>query len=252
MPEVPGRELVLSAAMSSRLAVALGLIVGAALVIAAAIAIVLMTPGLTGRIPPTPSPAAASPSGGVSASPSGAVSASPAATGGSPAAGSPSAATSPGSGTSPTAAPAAFHVGQPAPPLSLPQIGGGTADLAALRGRPVWVYFMATWCPSCQEEFPVMNGFAARYAKDGLVVLAVDVRESEATAAAFATRMNATFPVGVDGNGTAATTWGVVGLPVHFWIDAQGIVRDGALGGIGADQMAGGLRTVMPGVAISP
>ena len=41
-------------------------------------------------------------------------------------------------------------------------------------------------------------------------------------------------------------------LPVHFWIDAEGIVRDGALGGIGPDVMATGLETILPGVDVTP
>jgi thiol-disulfide isomerase/thioredoxin len=145
-----------------------------------------------------------------------------------------------------------FHVGEPAPPLVVPQVGGGTIDLVALRGKPVWVNFMATWCPSCQDEFPLMNGFAARYADDGLVILAIDVEEEEGTVAAFAQQLGATFPLGLDGDGHVAEAWDAIALPVHFWIDAEGIVRDGALGGIGPDIMAAGLQSIMPGVDVRP
>ena len=41
-------------------------------------------------------------------------------------------------------------------------------------------------------------------------------------------------------------------LPVHFWIDKEGIVRDGALGGIGRDQMAQSLSLILPGVTVTP
>jgi cytochrome c biogenesis protein CcmG, thiol:disulfide interchange protein DsbE len=145
-----------------------------------------------------------------------------------------------------------FHVGQPAPALVVPQVGGGTIDLANLKGKPVWINFMATWCPPCQDEFPLMNGFAARYAKDGLVVIAVDVKEEEGAVATFAEGLGATFPLGLDTDGTAAGTWDAVALPVHFWIDADGIVRDGALGGIGPDVMAKGLKKILPGVVVTP
>jgi thiol-disulfide isomerase/thioredoxin len=145
-----------------------------------------------------------------------------------------------------------FHVGQPAPALVVPQVGGGTIDLTNLRGKPVWVNFMATWCPPCQDEFPLMNGFAARYADTGLVILAIDVKEEEGAVAAFAEGLNATFPLGLDSDGKAADTWDAVALPVHFWIDAEGIVRDGALGGIGPDIMASGLKTILPGVDVTP
>ena len=151
-----------------------------------------------------------------------------------------------------TVAEGPFHVGEPAPALVVPQVGGGTIDLAALRGKPVWVNFMATWCPSCQEEFPQMSGFAARYADEGLVVLAIDVEEEEGTVAAFAQQLGATFPLGLDGDGHVADAWDAIALPVHFWIDAEGIIRDGALGGIGPDIMAAGLQSIMPGVDVRP
>ena len=134
----------------------------------------------------------------------------------------------------------------------MPQVGGGTIDLAVLRGKPVWINFMATWCPSCQDELPLMNGFAARYADKGLVVIAIDVREEEGAVAAFARRLNVSFPMGLDVDGRASTRWGAIALPIHFWIDAEGIVRDGALGGIGPDVMAAGLRTIMPGIDVKP
>jgi cytochrome c biogenesis protein CcmG/thiol:disulfide interchange protein DsbE len=153
----------------------------------------------------------------------------------------------------PSGSPAnAFRVGQPAPQLHLIRMGGGTIDLAALRGKPVWVNFMGTYCASCRDEFPLMNGFAARYASAGLQVVAVDVNEDEATIASFARQLNVTFPIGLDPDGSSSQTWGAVVLPVHYWIDAKGVIRDGAYGGIGSDIMAVGLSRIMPGVTVSP
>ena len=169
-----------------------------------------------------------------------------------------SASPSAGSGASPTAGASGsgsaglFHVGEPAPALAVPQVGGGTIDLANLRGKPVWVNFMGTYCPPCLDEFPLMNGFAARYADDGLVVLAIDVKEEEGAVAAFAESLSATFPIGLDSDGSAQTRWAALALPVHFWIDKDGIIRDGALGGIGPDIMARGLKAIMPGVDVTP
>ena len=87
----------------------------------------------------------------------------------------------------------------------MPQVGGGTIDLTNLRGQPVWVNFMATNCPPCVDEFPLMNGFAARYGDDGLVILAIDVKEEEGPVAAFAESLSATFPLGLDRDGAAQT-----------------------------------------------
>ena len=219
--------------MWARLSIVAGLVVGVA-------AAGLLLGGLLALAPETPLPSVAAPSAAVaSATPSLApVSPSP---GGSALAAPSSAA----SGT-------ALHVGQPAPPLVVPQVGGGTIDLASLKGMPVWINFMATSSPSSKDEFPLMNGFAARYVDQGLVVIAVDVQEDEATVAAFAEGLGATFPVGLDADKAAALAWDALALPVHFWIDAEGIIRDEAPGGIGPDVMAEGLKTIMPGVDVTP
>src|SRR5262245_22514556 len=123
---------------------------------------------------------------------------------------------------------ATLHVGQPAPPLSVPQVAVGTIALADLKGQPVWVTFLSSSCASCPTEFPVMNEFQTRYADEGLVVVAVDVREEEAAVIAFAERLGAAFTFGLDKDGSAAQAWDATTLPVHFWVDAEGIVRHGA------------------------
>ena len=227
--------------MGARSSVVAGLLAGIAVAVVLIASVVAFAPE---PVVPTPTPAtlpsvSAGPSAGAQASATALASEAPAISPG----------TSPGTSSTPGAA---FHVGEAAPPLIVPQVGGGTIDLAALRGKPVWVNFMATWCPPCQDEFPLMNGFAARYADDGLVILAIDVEEEEGVVAAFAQQLGATFPLGLDLDGRVADTWDAVALPVHFWIDAEGIIRDGSLGGIGPDIMAAGLRSIMPGVDVKP
>jgi thiol-disulfide isomerase/thioredoxin len=227
--------------VSSRAPIALGLLTGVFAGVAVIAGAALLAPDATAPSHAPPSLPVITPS------PSAIPSASIVPSGSASAATTTSAETSPSAGTS-----ANFHVGQPAPALVVPQVGGGTVDLATLKGKPVWVEFMATWCASCRDEFPLMNGFATRYARKGLVVLAVDVREDEGVVASFAQSLNATFPIGLDGDGSAQQRWAAYALPVHYWIDNQGIVRDGSLGGIGPDIMANGLRSILPGVDVTP
>jgi peroxiredoxin len=226
--------------MKTGVAILAGLLAGILVAAGVLAAFVLVGPDPVG-LRPTPSPtlvAVASPSPSPSAVPSSSLSATASASSAAP---SGSAATQAG-----------FHVGEQAPALVVAQLGGGTIDLAALRGKPVWVNFMQTSSPECVDEFPLMNSFKARYSDTGLVVIAVDIREDEGTVANFAERLGATFPFGLDTDGKAQQAWGTSALPIHFWIDKDGIVRAGALGGIGGDVMADGLRTVMPGVTITP
>jgi thiol-disulfide isomerase/thioredoxin len=217
--------------MSPRLSIVAGLAAGVVVAVVVLGGVVAFAPDPVGVATPLPSvvPSVVIPSRPPTPGPSGSPGASADASGG-----------------------GAFHIGQPAPALVVPQVGGGTIDLTNLKGQPVWVNFMGTYCPPCVDEFPLMNGFAARYAEDGLVILAIDVKEEEGVVAAFAESLGATFPLGLDADGSAQAEWQAAALPVHFWIDKDGIVRDGALGGIGPDVMARGLQTILPDVTVTP
>jgi cytochrome c biogenesis protein CcmG/thiol:disulfide interchange protein DsbE len=224
--------------MGPRLSVAAGLAAGGLLALAIVAGVILFGPEI---VVPAPSIAASSsPAPSVAeATPSAAPTASPELT------------------AVPSAAPsgdevANFHIGEQAPDLVVPQVGGGTIDLSLLEGKPVWVNFMQTTCEECITEFPQMNGFAARYGEEGLVIVAIDIREEEGTVAAFAQSLNATFPLGLDADGTAQRAWGAFALPIHYWVDAAGVVRDGALGGIGPDIMARGVQAIMPDIEVTP
>jgi cytochrome c biogenesis protein CcmG/thiol:disulfide interchange protein DsbE len=232
--------------MSPRLAVLLGLLAG---VVTAALALGAILALAPGPVHPTPTPFQVASPSPAEASPSPSIA--------SPSAGpsdgaSPSVAPSGSDSAAPSASGSAFGVGLPAPALRVTRVGGGTIDLAQLRGKPVWVNFMQTTCPPCIDEFPLMNGFAVRYADSGLVIVAIDIKEDAAQVKAFAEGLHATFPVGLDSDGSAQRAWGAFALPVHFWIDASGIVRSAALGGIGPDLMASSLQKILPGTTVTP
>ncbi len=78
------------------------------------------------------------------------------------------------------------------------------------------------------------------------------VREDEGTVASFVQSVNASFPVGLDTTGSTAQAWDAVALPVHFWIDRDGIIRAGALGRIGPDAVATNLQVIVPDTTVTP
>jgi hypothetical protein len=97
-----------------------------------------------------------------------------------------------------------------------------------------------------------MQRYAASYEDAGLVVLLVDVGEDEAAVKAFLDELNVYLPTALDADGAVKSAWGVAELPVHAWIDADGIVRKWALGGLGQDLMAASLQTILPGETVTP
>lgn len=56
----------------------------------------------------------------------------------------------------------------------LTDIDGQTFSIAALAGKPVFVEFFATWCPTCRDQLGKTNDAAGR-AGDGAIFLALSV-----------------------------------------------------------------------------
>jgi cytochrome c biogenesis protein CcmG/thiol:disulfide interchange protein DsbE len=219
--------------MRTFVAITLGLLVGVAAALGLAVAVYSLVPDVPPpTVPPTPTlPAAVeTPTPTAAPTPTAVETAAP-----------------PSASRSPSPFPL---VGARAPAMAVPNLDGGTLDIADYRGKPVWIVFTGTYCPPCRDEYPLMNGFAVRYAEAGLVVLAVHVKEDAATVRPFVESLDVTFPVGLDGDGNQARAWDAVALPVHYWIDEAGIVQDAALGGLGPDQMAASLASILPGVTI--
>jgi thiol-disulfide isomerase/thioredoxin len=116
------------------------------------------------------------------------------------------------------------RVGEPAPLWSEPSLPGPKLSLAALRGKPVYLNFFATWCPPCNAEAPAIDAIARAYGPRGLQVVGVDVLENAQKAAGFRAGHHLSYPVVVD-DGTLRDQYRINGLPVHVFIDRAGSVR---------------------------
>jgi thiol-disulfide isomerase/thioredoxin len=121
-------------------------------------------------------------------------------------------------------------VGDRAPVIRLPQLDGGTLDTSEYAGTPLWINFMATWCPQCVDELPMMELWQEQLGEDMNIVI-VDVGEDEETVADFVEALGVTLPVGLDPESATQAEWGWFVLPIHFWLDEEGVVHSVVFGG---------------------
>ena len=129
------------------------------------------------------------------------------------------------------------RIGSPAPRFQLISADGQPVDLENYRGRPVWITFWATWCPPCRAESPEIKAAYERHAEAGLVVLAIDVGEDVPTVGDYVQRAGLPFIVGMDRTTAVAAMYRVRGLPTHFFVDADGILRDVKIGPMGSKEI---------------
>ncbi len=123
-------------------------------------------------------------------------------------------------------------VGQKPPELvndagvPLTDLDGQPVRLADYIGRPVWIVFWATWCPPCQAETPDIQRAYEAHAGDGLAIIAINVEEPTEEISAYAETYGLTYPIALDPDASVFRRFGVFGLPTHYFIGSDGIIRD--------------------------
>ena len=123
-------------------------------------------------------------------------------------------------------------VGDRAPDIALRDIKGKPVSLQALRGRPVWLLFWAPGCVSCEPTLVEANLVQAENAASKLAVVSVAVYTDPREAEAYASALALSYPVALDEDGQVFARYRAVTLPVHVWIDRDGIIRDWAEGDV--------------------
>jgi len=136
-------------------------------------------------------------------------------------------------------------VGDQAPNIKVTLLDGSVMNTSDFLGTPMWINFMATWCPQCQDELPMMEDYASQL--DGQMnELVVDVGEDRQTVKSFMKQIKFSLPVGVDDDGSIQKEWGAYALPVHYWLDEQGIVRQIVYGGAPPEIFIQAITAVVP------
>ena len=136
-------------------------------------------------------------------------------------------------------------VGQPAPSLQVTLLDGSLFDTADYAGQPLWINFMATWCPQCVDELPLMERYQ-RDLRDQLTILVIDVGEDRQTVNQFMRGLDVDLPVGLDPEAEVQAQWGAYALPVHLFIDADGVVQEVVYGGAPLDVWDSAIALVVP------
>ena len=117
-----------------------------------------------------------------------------------------------GSALLPTTAWAAYVVrpwpaDRPVPTLELDDLDGKPWRLAAQAGKVVVLNFWATWCEPCRVEMPSLEAMATRLRPAGLVMCAINYKESPDVIRRYLERAPFKSQILLDADGDATVTW---------------------------------------------
>lgn len=149
-----------------------------------------------------------------------------------------------GGGGSQGSGPAAL-AGQQAPSFAVPQLNGGSSELAAYRGRVVVMNLWASWCPPCRAEMPDLQRLYAAYRSKNVVVLGVDQGESAQRVNAFAGSLGIHYPILLDQQQQYGRVYAALGLPTTVVVDANGVVARGFDGPLSYSQMVSAITPLI-------
>ncbi len=150
-------------------------------------------------------------------------------------------------------APELVVVGPDGCPAPLRDISGRPVRLADLRGHPVWITFWASWCPPCQAETAnrPRHGRGLRAAGARAWSASASRRRREDDVRAYAEKYDLGYTIAADLTGDVYRRYKVFGLPTHYFLDANGIIRSIVQGPVTPEIVAAnlaGLGLVAPGI----
>lgn len=149
--------------------------------------------------------------------------------------------------TSPTGLSGFTRVGRPAPDFLLQSFDDGEILLSRQRGKVVVINFWSSTCPPCRAEASELESAWRAYQDRGVLFVGANIEDSREPAQRFLREFDVTYPNGPDEDGRITIDYGVVGIPVTFLVDEDGIVARRWVGAIDRGQLAAWIDELLQG-----
>ena len=103
---------------------------------------------------------------------------------------------------------------------------GQAIKLADWQGRILVVNFWATWCPPCVNEMPLLQEVYNNRKGEGIEVIGINYNEDYERVKKFISEKGVVFTILIDSDLKVSMDYGVIGLPVTFFIDREGRIKE--------------------------
>jgi len=118
-----------------------------------------------------------------------------------------------------------FHEKKEAPLFSLKDLNGNQVSLSDYKGKPVLLFFWATWCVACKEDMVLLEKFSEGK-RDRLTIFTIVIDgERKERVKRIVKQYKITLPVLLVLKEKILDHYGVWGwVPVSFVIDREGLI----------------------------
>jgi peroxiredoxin len=116
-------------------------------------------------------------------------------------------------------------VNRRAPEFARKDLAGKSVDLKNFRGKVVLLNFWATWCAPCQLEMPAFAAWQRQYGPDGLQVIGISMDDDATPVVGLVAKFKLNYPVLMGDANLGRQYGGVLGLPLTYLIDRDGVLR---------------------------
>jgi len=130
---------------------------------------------------------------------------------------------------------------QRAADFELDLVGGGRVKLSEHQGKDVVILdFWATWCGPCRAFMPIAQKVAQKFKDQGVVLYAVNIKETPEQIQAFLKEKDLNMAVALDRDGDVGRTYGGA-IPTTVIIARDGIIKAHHVGWMSEEKLT---RTV--------
>ncbi len=120
----------------------------------------------------------------------------------------------------------AVSIGNYAPKFALTDLNKKTVHLDDYKGKKVILNFWATWCPPCVNEMPLLQEVYNNGRGEGIEVIGINYNEDYDRVKKFISEKGVTFTILIDSDLKVSMDYGVIGLPITFFIDREGRIKE--------------------------
>lgn len=122
------------------------------------------------------------------------------------------------------------HTGEPATDFALAGLDGRKVTLSKLKGKVVILDFWATWCGPCRRWMPIVEKVGKELAPKGVLVYAVNVRETKDQVRQYLSKTGVKVPILFDSDGAIGTAYGAVSIPLTVIVGRDGKIAKTMVG----------------------